>query len=230
MVVVVHHLNNSRSQRVLWLLEELEVPYEIKKYERELSMRAPSSLKEIHPLGKSPVITDDSITLSESGAIVEYIIKKYGKGKGIARGEEWINESLWSHFAEGSLMPTLVDKLIFSVVPSQAPFFVRPLVSVIFGTVSKQFLDPELNAKINYVASELEKKTGEYKWMAGGDQDGNPTAADYQMLFPLELAASGRADASPSLSIISEWVQKVQSRPAYKRALEKGGEYGYAKL
>lgn len=101
MVITVHHLNNSRSQRVLWLLEELGLPYEIEKYQRTPERRAPESLKKVHPLGKSPVITDGSVTLSESGAIVDYIIKKYGQGKGAAVGDEWINESLWSHFAEG---------------------------------------------------------------------------------------------------------------------------------
>lgn len=101
MVVTVHHLNNSRSQRVLWLLEELEVPYTIEHYEREASKRAPASLKKVHPLGKSPVITDGDITLIESGAIVDYLIRKYGNGRAVSVGDEWINDSLWSHFAEG---------------------------------------------------------------------------------------------------------------------------------
>jgi glutathione S-transferase len=101
MVLTVHHLNDSRSQRVLWLLEELEVPYELVKYQRGADRRAPASLKKVHPLGKSPVITDGEVTLCESGAIVEYIIKKYGNGKGQSVGEEWVNDSLWSHFAEG---------------------------------------------------------------------------------------------------------------------------------
>ncbi|UZJ52747.1 hypothetical protein CBS101457_002067 [Exobasidium rhododendri] len=226
MVLVVHHLNDSRSQRILWLLEELGVPYEIEKYQRGPDRRAPASLKKVNPLGKSPVITDGEVTLIESGAIVEYIIRKYGDGRGQSVGDEWINESLWSHFAEGSLMPTLVNKLIFSIVPTQAPFLIRPLAYAICNGVTTKLVNPDLEAKIKYVSSELDKKSGEFKWFAGGDKDGNPTAADYQMLFPLEAALSGRVDSLPAN--IKAWVEKVHERPAYQRALEKGGKYSYA--
>jgi glutathione S-transferase len=123
MPITVHHLNNSRSQRVLWLLEELGIPYEIEKYQRQADKRAPESLKAVHPLGKSPVITDGSVTLAESGAIVDYLIRKYGDGKASPRGDEWVNESLWSHFAEGEIISASKVKSVIDILlkSSKAP-------------------------------------------------------------------------------------------------------------
>lgn len=227
--LTVHHLNNSRSQRILWLLEELEVPYTLEKYDRLPTRRAPPSLAKIHPLGKSPVITDGDVTLAESGAIVEYIIKKYGNGRAVPAEDKWVLNTMWSHFAEGSFMPMMVNKLIFSIVPGQAPFLIRPLVSSIFGALTKQIVDPEIKKSIEYVSSELQKvppTSSSQIWFAGGDKDGNPTSADYQMLFPLEAAASGRVDNFPAN--LRKWVDDVHARPAYQRALEKGGKYAYA--
>ncbi|KAK0544606.1 hypothetical protein OC846_005314 [Tilletia horrida] len=225
MGVIVHHLDQSRSQRVLWLLEELGTPYEIVMHKREPSMAAPKSLRDVHPLGKAPVIEDDGKVISESGAIVEYLIKKYGNGKFVpADPERQLDDSFWNHFAEGSLMPTLVMKLVFSIIPGQAPFLVRPLVRSICAGVTSAFVDPDAKNKLKFTGDYLRKHNGGF--FAGGDVDGNPTAADFQMLFPLEAAAAGRVPNLPSE--IKIWVDKVHERPGYQRALAKGGPYNYA--
>ncbi|PWN51652.1 thioredoxin-like protein [Violaceomyces palustris] len=231
MTIIVHHLNNSRSQRVLWLLEELEIPYEIRHYQRGADKRAPKELYQVHPLGKSPVITDDNRqgkVIAESGAIVEYLVRNYGQGKAVVKDQERLDEDVFfSHFAEGSLMPALVLKLIFGIIPTQAPFLVKPLVKAICGGVEQAFVNPEVNSKIKFVGDELETRGGGKQWLAGGDKDGNPTAADYQMAFPLEAAVAGRVKDLPQS--IKNYVEMIHSRPAYKRALEKGGPYDYAK-
>ncbi|GLB39284.1 putative glutathione S-transferase [Lyophyllum shimeji] len=224
-MIVVHHLNNSRSQRVLWLLEELQVPYEIKRYERTADQRAPKELLEISPLGKSPVITDDLVTLAESGAIVEYLISKYGNGKlqAPASGPGYLDNLYYTHYAEGSLMPILVQKIIFDIVPQKTPFLIRPLANMIFSNLDTQLLQPEFKKHFDMIESHLATvKTG---WFAGGDE---PTAADFQMAFPLEaIVASAPTLATPK---IVEYVERVHARPAYKTALDKGGEYAYAKM
>ncbi|KAE8211402.1 hypothetical protein CF319_g5740 [Tilletia indica] len=223
MTVILHHLDQSRSQRVLWLLEELEVPYEIVMHKRGPDFRAPKSLREIHPVGKAPVIEDDGKAIAESGAIVEYLIKKYGNGKFVPQPERQLDDSFWSHFAEGSLMPTLVMKLVFTLIPNRSPFLIRPLVRSICSGVTTAMVDPDAKNKMSFVADHIKKNPG---WFAGGDSEGNPTAADFQMLFPLEAASAGRVpDMAPE---IKAWVENAHARPAYKRALEKGGPYNYA--
>ncbi|KAK0564666.1 hypothetical protein OC844_001603 [Tilletia horrida] len=224
MPVILHHLDQSRSQRVLWLLEELGIPYELVQHKRQPDLRAPKSLRDVHPLGKAPVIEDDGKVIAESGAIVEYLIKKYGDGKFVpANADRQLDDIHWSHFAEGSLMPTLVMKLIFSIIPGRAPFLIRPLVRSICSGVTTAMVDPDAKSKLNYVADHIKKHPG---WFAGGDAAGNPTAADFQMLFPLEAATSGRVpDLAPELKA---WVDNAHARPAYQRALEKGGPYSYA--
>lgn len=129
-------------------------------------------------------------------------------------------------------MPTLVLKLVFVIIPSQAPFFVRPIVHMITSRVQHMFIDPDLSRKIQFVSDSLGKKDASGRaWFAGGDRDGNPTSADYQMLFPMEAITSGRMPASTAVpDSIKTWVEWVHSRPAYKRAYEKGGAYDYAKL
>ena len=218
-MLTVHHLNNSRSQRVLWLLEELEVPYEIVKYERDpKTMLAPPSLQAIHPLGKSPVITDGDVTVAESGAIIEYIVEKYGKGRFVpaAGTQAYQDYRYFMHYAEGSLMPFLLLKLIFGKMKSAPmPFFVKPIARKIADTVSKQFVDPNLTRHLTFLADHL----GKHAWFAGDEI----TAADIQMSFPLEGAVA-RAGSSVS-SRLTDFVKKFQARPAYKRALEKGGPY-----
>ncbi|KAI3613940.1 hypothetical protein CBS9595_004117 [Malassezia furfur] len=232
-MIIVHHLNNSRSQRILWLLEELEIPYEIKHYQRGPDQLAPKELREVHPLGKSPVITDTerNQVVAESGAIIDYIIKYYGKGRGLPQPDEEDADNFWKQFAEASFMPTIVMKFVFMIVPTQAPFFVRPLVNMIASQVQQRFVDPDLRRKVKFVATELEKRAADGRaWMAGGDKNNGPTAADYQMLFPFEALTSGRMDANAVPAAFRHWVEWVHARPAYRRAYEKGGPYDYAKL
>lgn len=222
-MVVVHHLNNSRSQRVLWLLEELGVAYEVKRYERDsTTMLAPPSLMAVHPLGKSPVITDDGATVAESGAIVEYLVGKYGSGRLIppAGTPERLRYTYWLHYAEGSAMPPLLLKLVFTRIESApVPFFVKPIVRKIVSTAMTSFIEPQLKRHLDYMEGELAKTT----WFAGNEM----TAADVQMSFPLEAAAS-RAGLDRSRPHLMKFLETIHARPAYRRALDKGGEYAYA--
>ena len=216
-MITVHHLNNSRSQRVLWLLEELGVPYEIKHYQRNAkTMLAPPELKAIHPLGKSPVITDGDVTVAESGAIIEYIIERYGKGRLCpAAGPERLRYTYWMHYAEGSIMPLLVMKLIFGFIPKRSPALIRPIAKGIVNNVEKNFLGPNLKTHLDYIENELGKST----WFAGNEL----SAADVQMSFALEAgSARGPGGTRPK---IAAFLQRIHARPAYQRALEKGGPY-----
>jgi len=219
-MITVHHLNNSRSQRVLWLLEELGLPYEIKRYQRNAqTMLAPPELMAVHPLGKSPVITDDGITVAESGAIVEYLVERYGKGRLIpaAGTPQRLRYTYWLHYAEGSAMLPLLLKLIFGrIATAPMPFFVKPIARGIVGKVRDQFIDPQLKLHLGYIESEL----GKSSWFAGEEF----TAADIQMSFPLEAAAArgGEAGSGPKTTA---FLQRIHARPAYKTALEKGGRY-----
>jgi glutathione S-transferase len=217
-MIVVHHLNNSRSQRILWMLEELGVPYEVKRYQREPSMQAPASLRAVHPLGKSPVITDGDRTLAESGAILEYLVDTYGNGRfRPATGTpEKINYTYFLHYAEGSLMPLLLMKLIFSRIPSRLPFFMRPVGRAIAKGANTTLLDPQIGSHFMFLEGELGKR----EWFAGADF----TAADIQMSFPLEAAAA-RAPIVRQMPKLSAFLDRIQAQPAYKRALEKGGPY-----
>ncbi|HTZ69617.1 MAG TPA: glutathione S-transferase [Acetobacteraceae bacterium] len=220
-MLTVHHLNNSRSQRVLWLLEELGVPYEIRHYQRDAkTMLAPPELRAVHPLGKSPVITDASHTIAETGAIVEYIVELYGQGRLTpAPGTpEQLRYRYWLHFAEGSAMPPLVMTLVFGEVPKRAPALVRPVARMIAKTVQESFLRPTIEAQLDLMEAELNRSA----YFAGPDL----TAADVMMSFPVEAAGSrGGLGTRPYLKA---WLQGVQARPAYQQALEKGGPYAYA--
>jgi len=222
-MVTVHHLNNSRSQRVLWLLEELGVPCEVKRYERNATtMLAPPSLAAVHPLGKSPVITDGDRTVAESGAIIEYLVDKYGGGHLIPPPgtPERLRYTYWMHYAEGSAMPPLLLKLVFTRIESAPmPFFVRPIAKRIADTAMTNFINPQLKKHLDYMESELGKST----WFAGEEM----TAADVQMSFPLEAAAS-RAGLDGSRPKLMAFLKRIHERPAYRRALAKGGEYAYA--
>ncbi|SNX85654.1 related to glutathione S-transferase [Melanopsichium pennsylvanicum] len=232
MTITLHHLQDSRSQRILWLLEEMGIQYEIKHYSRTAQGTAPQELLKIHATGKSPLITDTNNgknkTIAESGAIVDYLIRHYGEGRFVPADPERLDDDVFfNHFAEGSLMPTLVTKLIFSMIPAKMPFFVRPIGNAIVNNVNSAFLDPDLKRKSDFVADELVNKCNSGNdWFAGGDRDGNPTAADFQMAFPLEAALSGRISNLPAP--IKTYVEKVHARPAFKRGLEKGGPYKYA--
>jgi glutathione S-transferase len=219
-MITVHHLNNSRSQRVLWLLEELGLEYEIKRYERDKkTMLAPAALKKVHPLGKSPVITDGSVTVAESGAIVEYLVEKYGEGRLVPPPgtPAKLRYTYWLHYAEGSLMPPLLMKLVFKrVEKAPMPFFVRPVARAIAKGAGTSFIDPQIKLHLGYIEEEL----GKHAWFAGKDF----TAADIQMSFPLEAgAARGGLDAQwPKLTA---FLERIHARPAYQRALERGGKY-----
>lgn len=220
-MLVVHHLNNSRSQRVLWLLEELGVPYEVKRYERDAkTMLAPPELRAIHPLGKSPVITDDGKTIAETGAIVEYIIETHGQGRLIpaAGGPERLRYTYWLHYAEGSAMTPLLLKLVFTALPERAPGLLKGLVRSIASKAQQGFVDPQLKAHVDYWEAELTKTP----WFAGAEF----TAADIMMSFPLEAGAA-RAGAGDRPRV-KAFLAKIHARPAYQRALEKGGPYAYA--
>ena len=219
-MIVVHHLNNSRSQRVLWLLEELGLEYDIVRYQRDpKTMLAPPSLRAIHPLGKSPVITDGDATVAESGAIIEYLVEKYGNGRlvppaGTADRRRW---TYFLHYAEGSAMAPLLMKLVFDRVESSpAPFFVKPIAKAIAGKVKGSYILPQIEQHLDYLEGEL----GKTEWFAGPEF----SAADVQMSFPLEAAAArgGLARSRPKLMA---FLDRIHARPAYQRALEKGGPY-----
>lgn len=221
-MLTVHHLNNSRSQRILWLLEELEVPYRIERYERDPKTNlAPDSLKAVHPLGRSPVLEfEDGSKMAESGAIVEYIIHQYGAGNFTVPSDNKVYQDylFWLHFAEGSLMPPLVASLVFKKAKQKSPALIRPLASKILDAIIDNYYGPNLNQSLRYVESYLSKND----WFAGDA----PSAADIQMSFPLE-ALVARENAS-KWTAINAYVKRIHSRDAYKRGLEKGGEYDYA--
>src|SRR6201992_3580686 len=221
-MLTVHHLNNSRSQRVLWLLEELSVPYEIMRYQRQPDMRAPAELRAIHPLGKSPVITDQGHTIAESGAIIEYILDTYGEGRLIPppKMPERLRYTYWLPYAEGSAMPPLLLKLLFSVMPKRAPALLRPLVRKVSHQALTALVNPQLKQHMTYWESEL----GKSPWFAGSEF----TAADIQMSFPLEAAAA-RAGLDQGHPKAMAFLERIHARPAYARALEKGGPYTVGK-
>jgi glutathione S-transferase len=221
-MIVVHHLNNSRSQRVLWLLEELSLHYEVKRYERDAkTMLAPPALMAIHPLGKSPVIVDGGVTVAESGAIVEYLIDRYGGGRLIppAGTPERLRYTYWLHYAEGSAMPPLLLKLVFDrVANAPSPWPISAIARRIAGTVQNAFIAPQLKRHFDYMEAELTA----HPWFAGEEF----TAADIQMSFPLEAAAS-RAGLNAGRPHLFGFLGRIHVRDAYKRALTRGGPYSY---
>jgi glutathione S-transferase len=211
-MITVHHLNNSRSQRVLWLLEELELPYEIKFYQRDpKTMRAPPDLKSVHPLGKSPVITDGEKTIAESGTIVNYLINNYAQGRLLAKDR--LRYNYWMHYAEGSAMPLLVMQLVFDSIPRQVPGIIRPIAKLISGGVQKGFIGPQLETHVAFWDAELQKSA----YFAGDELSG----ADIMMSFPLEAASAG-GGLTPRLTA---YLAELHARPAYQKALERGGAY-----
>ncbi|ONF97278.1 glutathione S-transferase family protein [Sphingomonas jeddahensis] len=210
-MIIVHHLENSRSQRVLWMLEELGLPYDIKRYERnKKTMLAPPELKRVHPLGKSPVIedrTDQNRVVAETGAIVEYLVDKAdGRLGAPANRTAALDYRFWLHYAEGSIMPPLLVKLVLTRVP-------------LFGKAAQKRIQPMIDTHLDFVEAHLASRP----WFTGDTL----TAADIMMSFPLEAARSrGGLDASRPATIA--WLDKVHARPAYQTALAKGGPYAYA--
>ena len=208
MTIVVHHLENSRSQRVLWLLEELGLPYEVKRYQRnKATMLAPPELRRVHPLGKSPVVEHDGRVIAETGAIVEYLVE-LGDGRlgAPAHRDDALRYRHFLHYAEGSLMPPLLVKLVLGRVP-------------LFGKAAQKKIQPMIQVHLDYVEAELAQRP----WFAGSEM----TAADVMMSFPLE-AAVARAAATQGRPHIAAWLAKVHARPAYQAALAAGGPYAYA--
>lgn len=222
-MITVHHLNDSRSQRILWLLEELGVPYEIRKYQRDAdTMLAPPELLKVHPLGKSPIVTDGDLTLAESGAIIEYLVERYGNGRLIppADTRERLRYRYWLHFAEGSAMPPLLLKLMFDKVStSPMPFFAKPVARGISKKVLAAFVNPNIARQLDFMEGEL----GAHAWFAGPEF----TAADIQMSFPLEAAVQ-RAGLDASHPRLMAFLTRIHARPTYRRALERGGAYRFA--
>lgn len=220
-MITLHHLENSRSQRALWLLEELGADYEIRRYERDPATGlAPPELRDIHPLGKSPVITDGHRVLAESGTIIEYLARTHGDGSWAPQPDDpaYWDFSYWMHYAEGSMMPPLLLKLVFNKVRSAAPLLVRPVAAGIAAQVDRTFTDPQIRAHFGFVDDHL----AEHEWFAGE----SITAADIQMSFPLE-AALARGTVGDEYPRVVEYVRRFQARPAYRRALEAGGDYDY---
>jgi len=219
-MIVVHHLNNSRSQRVLWLLEELGLDYEVKRYERDArTMLAPPELSTVHPLGKSPVITDGDQALAESGAIIEYLAGTYGAGRLVpaAGTQERLRYTYWMHYAEGSAMPPLLLKLVFDrIETAPMPFFARPVAKAISRKAKAAFIEPNIRTHLDFMDAELAKSA----WFAGADF----TAADVQMSFPLEAAAA-RGGLDKRRPKLMAFLERIHERPAYRRALERGGSY-----
>ena len=218
-MITVHHLNNSRSQRILWLLEELGLEYEVKRYQRDRqSMLAPPELRAVHPLGKSPVITDGDLALAESGAIVEYLADRYGAGKlAPAFGSaERVRYLYWLHFAEGTAQPPSLLKLLFDRIKSSSPLLVRPIARAIADKALGAYVLPNIRRNLEFMESEL----GKHEWFAGEQF----SAADIQMSFPVEAyrARGGLDEKRPRLMA---FLEKIHARPAYRRAVERGGEY-----
>jgi len=220
-MIIVHHLNDSRSQRVLWLLEELGLDIEVRRYQRDLhTMLAPPELKAVHPLGKSPVIEDRGIKVAETGAIFDYLLSTYGQGRlrPAAGTEDARRFTYWMYYAEGSAMTPLLLRLIFAQIPAKVPFFARPIANGITKAMNKRMIQPQLDSHIGYWEGEL----GHTGWFAGPEF----TAADIMMSFPLE-AATARAGAARQPQIAA-FLQRVHARPAYLRAIDRGGPYSFA--
>jgi glutathione S-transferase len=219
-MIIVHHLNNSRSQRVLWLLEELGLDYEIRKYQRDpKTLLAPPELCAVHPLGKSPVIEDAGQTLAESGAIVEYLAERYADGRLVpaAGTPERLRYRYWMHFAEGTAQPPLLLKLLFDrIEKGPMPFFARPVARAIAQRAKAGYVQPNIDRNLDFMEGELASR----EWFAGE----RFSAADVQMSFPLE-AARMRGGLDAKRPRLMAWLERIHARPAYRRAIERGGEY-----
>lgn len=222
-MITVHHLDNSRSQRVLWLLEELTIPYALKLYKRQPNLLAPPELTKIHPLGKSPVITDDAHpgrAFAETGAIMDYILTRYGNGRLVpsASSGARLDYTYWMYASEGTFMTPLLLRLITTNIKARAPFLIRPIAAKIASTLDDTLVAPNLAAHQNVWEDALTKAP----WFAGLDF----SAADIMMSFPVEAAAArAGADEKPRLKA---WLETIHARPAYRRALDRGGPYAYA--
>ncbi|KZZ43477.1 MAG: glutathione S-transferase [Saccharospirillaceae bacterium] len=222
-MITLHHLNNSRSQRIIWLLEELGVDYQIKHYQRdEKTSLAPKALEAVHPLGKSPVITDGEQTIAESGLIIDYLMQTYGATElpqSTESDTKWQSQ-YWLHYAEGSLMPLLLIALMFEKVrTAPMPFFIKPIARTIADKAMAAYAGPNMQKHLGYINNHLADK----QWLCGEHK----TAADYQMIFPLEAALT-RGATREAFPHVARYVDQIHALPSYKTALEKGGPYDYA--
>ena len=217
-MITVHHLDNSRSLRILWLLEELGLSYDIVAYQRDpQTLRAPAALRQIHPLGKAPVVVDDGLVLAESGAIIETMIERHGAGRlaPAAGTPEQLRYRYWLHYGEGSAMPPLLLTLVFNrIEAAPMPFFAKPIVRSVVAKARDGFIQPQLDSHLDYMEAEL----GKSRWFAGADFSG----ADIQMSFPLEAAAA-RGGLNASRPRLMAFLDRIHDRPAYQRAVERGG-------
>jgi glutathione S-transferase len=207
-LIRVHHLDNSRSQRVLWLLEEIGLHYEVVRYQRDArTRRAPASLRRVHPLGKAPVIEDGSLRLAETGAIVDYLVGRYGDGLAPAQGgEAYWHYRYWLHYAEGSAMSPLLLKLVLRKL--------GPL-----GWPARRYVDGQIKVHLDY----LEKELGDGPWFVAD----RFSAADVMMSFPLEVATT-RGGLNATRPNLMDFLARIHARPAYQEALSRGGPYAYA--
>ena len=217
MTITVHHLNQSRSQRILWLLEELGQPYEIVRYQRDpKTLLAPPELKRIHPLGKSPVVVMDSEVLAESGAIIETLVERFGAQHLSAPPgtADFARYRYWLHYAEGSAMPPLLLKLVFDRVASAPmPFFAKPIARAIAAKAMSSFIGPQITLHLAYLESELERRD----WFAGDAF----SAADVQLSYPLEAAQARAGLNGNDHPHLVAWLTRIRARPAYQRALAR---------
>jgi glutathione S-transferase len=217
-MVTVHHLNNSRSQRILWLLEELGVDYDIEKYERNPKTKlAPKSLRKVHPLGKAPVVTHDGNAIAESGAIIEYLVDVFDDGalRPDPETPEFLQYRYFMHYAEGSAMTPFLLKVVFSELPRQSPLPAKPLMAVVAKTVDKMYISGQIDLHVDFWERELSQRP----WFAGQYF----TAVDIQMSFPLEAAVSN-LDMS-RYPKVRDFVERIHARPEYQAAIERGGEF-----
>ncbi len=217
-MITVHHLENSRSLRILWLLEELDLEYQLQLHKRDpKTSLAPPELLAVHPLGKAPIITDDDITVAETGAIIEYLVDRYDNGRlrpsepGAAKQQY----TYWLHYAEGTFMPYMVFSLVMHrIETAKVPFFIKPIAKGIAGKVRSSFLSPNIKRNLQFMESHLSSN----QWFCGDTM----TAADIQMSFPLQAARS-RTDLSANYPALNQFVETIEALPAYQRAIEKGG-------
>lgn len=221
-MLVVHHLENSRSQRILWLLEELGLDYEIKRYQRDkVTSLAPPELRAVHPLGKSPVITDGDVTVAESGLIVEYLIETYGNGRLMpAVGTpEHMQYRYWIHYAEGTFMPLMLISLLMNrIETAPVPFFIKPITKSIAAKAMAGYAGPNIKLNLDYLEATLQESA----WFCGADM----TGADIMLSFPIEAAATRTSLASDYPALMA-FHQRIRVLPAYQRGIEKGGPYDY---
>ncbi len=213
-MIILHHLVESRSNRIAWLLEALNIPYEIKVYQRDLkTYGAPDSLKQIDPLGKSPVITDGELVIAESGAIIEYLIDTYDSEQQFKPkdGKALLDYRYWLHFAEGSMMPLLVMRLVLSKsVERPMPFFIKPVIKKFVQALNQYFIDPRIIPQLELV----EKHLSNNQWFAGDKLSG----ADFQMMTALQLA-NMRCDMTPYRHI-KQYMEQVQKLESFQKALQ----------